>query len=209
MKWSHRKIFKFGQVMGILGRFLRPASDFVQRTTARNSVIFHSISKNKVPWDSGDLGYCSIVGCRAPTYFNIAEWDPKDQRKCLFAPPPFPASKSSSYVATRKLIQHIICYLVLTIVADPSALHSSIVSLISVQGVSERLNEKREQFWAACGISLPLIELSRDFHVDPFSIGCHIWIYICIMSYWKIKLSVQYHDYEYYKMMVRSNHEHK
>ena len=87
MKWSHRKIFKFGQVIGILGRFLRPASDFVQRTTARNSVIFHSISKNKVPWDSGDLGYCSIVGCRAPTYFNIAEWDPKDQRKCLFAPP--------------------------------------------------------------------------------------------------------------------------
>ena len=33
--------------MGILGLFLRPASDFVQRATARNSVIFHPISKKQ------------------------------------------------------------------------------------------------------------------------------------------------------------------
>ena len=38
------------------------------------------------------------------------------EKVCLPHPLPFPASKSSSYVATRQLIQHIICYLVLTIV---------------------------------------------------------------------------------------------
>ena len=45
---------KFGQVMGKLQSFLRPASDFTRRVTARNSVNFHPISKNKVPWYSRD-----------------------------------------------------------------------------------------------------------------------------------------------------------
>ena len=140
------------------------------------------------PWG---LGYCSIVGGRAPIYFNIAEWDPKDERKGLFAPPPPLPSLAILQLCGYPTADPAYNMLLSTYYScDPSALHSSIVSLISVQGVSERLNEKREQFWAACGISLPLIELSRDFHVGPFSSGCHIWVYIYIMSYWKIKLSV-------------------
>ena len=40
--------------MGKLRSFLRPAIDFAQRVSARNSVNFDPISKNKVPWYSGD-----------------------------------------------------------------------------------------------------------------------------------------------------------